>query len=567
MADPCALVVCRTGGSTSEDKSTSSTISDQAPPSTQPTDTLLTLVQTSDDDTWPTPPSPISEACTTVTPVSCDAVLPGSTSPVVKLTFTVKLDSQLLKRRRRQLNVDDLDDDKTPSASPPDTRPPSSSKPRSEMAVVIPDVVVCADAVDAKKDGGGVGSSESDARVTASQTQRGCTASRSCQTEPAAPAQTCTCSYSKADVEEDRDVDDDQLSCRCSSLLDDLTAAPDDDDGMWAQPDVGRAAVRVDDGSYLRPLVTRVYPVDTGDVVSRSGDVELTHMSWSEVLKEAQSMGIPLNLPTPGRQRQASCSTSSTVTSASATPVRRAPETDDRRPRTTTKPLSDSKKTPSSSSSSVIKTSFRDLFRLPQLFSRKKSSSSSCEADNNKRVRRSKSMEPAQRVQTRSLPTPPNNRLHQRHHQRDYSTGSEAERTRHWVSRSSHYSCPPVSSTMTSGSTRCRRSTSGGLSTSRHAVDYYPGSSWAASSCSGSLPAYRHRCTPSSVPDEMTVGVEDLVCASPSVNSFSSVSSVARSMPWKSHRGPPTTPNSLTSSSLASPGQSASHILLSFKHT
>ena len=571
----------------------------------------MTVVQASDDDIWPTPPSPISEACTAVTPVSCAGELPespGSSSPVVKFTFTVKLDSQLLKRRRQQLDVEQaaaeaaqlsiddvstVDDDQTPSASPPETRP-SSSKQRPEMAVVIPDVVVCADAVDSKKHevGSTVVSDQRCVLVTPSPTdsvaqqQRCCTASRSCQTEVsgvlAAQTHSCTCSCSKnsrtaaADnldnighstrLDSD-DVDADQLSCQCSSLLDDVTV--DDDDDLWAQPEMDRAAVRVDDGSYLRPLVTRVYPADK----SRGGalpDGELTHMSWSEVLKEAQTMGIPLHLRTTSAttewQRHLSCSASSTATSASATPVKRHPDNDEQR-RRATKPAKESRsnKTPSSSSLSGIKTSFRDLFRLPQLFGRKKSSSSSGTSNNN-RARRSKSMEPQQRIQARSLPTPPNNWLHQRH-QRDLSAGTDTERTRHWVSRSSRYSassCPPTSATMTD-STRCRRSRSGGVSlassSSRHAVDYYPGSSWAGSSCSGSLPAYRHRCTTAGgagfdVTDEMVVAVDDVVCGSPSVNSFNSVCSASRTAQWRTHRAVPTTPNSITSNSLTSPGQS-----------
>ena len=157
-------LVCRTDALSCENRSTtttSSTISEL--PVTPPADSQLTLAPTTDDDNWPPPPSPITEACTAATPLSAGEVseTPGSSSPVVRFTFTVKLDSQLLKRRRRQLDeasetlaqlaLDD-DDDQTPSASPPETRP-ASSKPRPEMAVVIPDVVVCADAVDSKKQG------------------------------------------------------------------------------------------------------------------------------------------------------------------------------------------------------------------------------------------------------------------------------------------------------------------------------------------------------------------------------------------------------------------------------
>ena len=605
---------------------TSSTISEL--PLTPPDDTQLTLVHTSDDENWPPPPSPISEACTATTPVSSggeQTETQGSSSPVVRFTFTVKLDSQLLKRRRQQFDVEQAtaaqlaiadvtadDDDETPLASPPESRP-SSSKPRPEMAVVIPDVVVCADAVDSKKHGLGGDqqhqSQKDPVHVVPSPTdtvtpqQRCCTASRSCQTEVrdvlASQTQTCTCSCSNnsrtaavADSLDDvdrggrldsDDVDADQLSCRCSSMLDDVTV--DDDDDLWAQPEVDRSAVRVDDGSYLRPLVTRVYPADKSDVANRSGalpDGELTHMSWSEVLKEAQTMGIPLHLRTVSasseRQRHPSCSASSTVTSASATPVKRLPDNNVTPHRRATKPASESgggnKKTPSSSSLSGLKMSFRDLFRLPQLFGRKKSSSSNSGTGSNNRARRSKSMEPQQRIQARNLPMPPNNRLQHRH-QRDLplSAGADdADRTRHWVTRSSRYSassCPPTSATLT-GSTRCRRSRSGGVSlassSSRHAVDYYPGSSWAASSCSGSLPAYRHhRCAAAAavtgfdVMDEMVVAIDDVVCASPSMSSFSSsVCSANRTAPWWTHHTTSTTPNSITSGSLTSPGQSAS---------
>ena len=621
MADTVAV---RTDALSCESRSTtttSSTISEL--PMTPPADTQLTVVPTCDDDHWPPPPSPISEARAAATPVSSGGepseTTGSSSSPVMRFTFTVKLDSQLLKRRRRQLDteqaaeaaaqlaVEDVaavdDDDQTPSASPPETRP-SSSKPRPEMAVVIPDVVVCADAVDSRKHGVGgiVVSNEqqtrqhcvqvvSSSRDTVVQQQRGCTTSQSCQTEfsdvSAAQNQTCSCSCSKnsrtpaTDSRDDVDRlgrldsdDADQLSCRCSSLLDDVTV--DDDDDLWLHPEVSRSGVRVDDGSYLRPLVTRVYPAEKSDMSNRGGtlpDSELTHMSWSEVLKEAQTMGIPLHLRTMSasaeRQRHASCSASSTVTSASATPVKRLPD-DDERCRRATKPTSEcggdknKNKTPSSSSSLLgIKTSFRDLFRLPQLFGRKKSSSSATSDDT--RVRRSKSMEPRQRVQTRNLPTPPNNRPHQRHH-RELSAGTDTDRTRHWVSRSSRYSassCPPASATMT-GSSRCQRSRSGGVSlassSSRHAVDYYPGSSWTASSCSGSLPAYRHRCAAGvagfDVMDEMVVTVDDVVCASPSMSSFSSVCSASRTAPWRSRHAAPTFPTSVTSSSLASPGQS-----------
>ena len=315
--------------------------------------------------------------------------------------------------------------------------------------------------------------------------------------------------------------------------------------------------------------MTRVYPAEKADLPSRGGDGELTHMSWSEVLKEAQTMGIPLHLRTASasseRQRHPSCSASSTVTSASATPVKRVPDGGDRC-RRAAKPTSDSgganksKKTPSSSTSlSGIKTSFRDLLRLPQLFGRKKSSSTR----GDERVRRSKSMEPRQRVQARNLPTPPNNHGANQQ-QRDLSAGPDTERTRHWVSRTSRYSassCPPTSAT---GSSRCQRSRSGVVSlastSSRQAVDYYPGSSWTASSCSGSLPAYRHRCTAVAgfdvTMDEMVVAVDDVVCASPSMSSFSSVCSASRTAPWRFQHGVPTVPNSITSSSLASPGQS-----------
>ena len=334
-----SFVVCRTDAVSCENQSTttaSSTISEL--PTTPPSDAgmRLTVGQAPDDEIWPPPPPPISElACVAATPVvspdeESPETTPGSSTPVVRFTFTVKLDSQLLKRRRQQLDVeqasaatdiDDVDDDQTPSASPPSTRQ-SSSKPRPEMAVVIPDVVVCADAVDGKKHGVGGGGDERQSYQPSvhvvptptdavAQQHRGCTESRSCQTDlgdvPA--AQTCTCSYLKdsrtsavdrGDEDDGSDDSDgDQLSCRCSSLLDD--AVVDDDDGLWAQPEMGRSAVRVDDGSYLRPLVTRVYPVDKGDVPSRCGalpDGELTHMSWSEVLKEAETMGIPLHLPT-----------------------------------------------------------------------------------------------------------------------------------------------------------------------------------------------------------------------------------------------------------------------------
>lgn len=548
----------------------------------------MTVVQTSDEETWPPPPPPINEAHTAATPVSSGGELPetpGSSSPVVRFTFTVKLDSQLLKRRRQQLDgeqdvsaaapltVDDVapvDDDQTPCASPPETRPPSS-KSRPEMAVVIPDVVVCADAIDSKKHGVGstfVGDQQQRCvHVVPSpmdgvvRRHQGCTASRSSQTDVgdvlAAQPQTCTCFCAKnyrtpaADKPDDVDSsgrldsdDADQLSCRCSSVLDDVTV-DDDDDDLWAQPEMDRTGVRVDDGSYLRPLVTRVYPADKSDMTTRGRPLpqgELTHMSWSEVLKEAQTMGIPLHLRTTSataelQQRQPS----SAATSTSTTPVKKHPSNDEQR-RRTTKPASEgggNKKIPSSGT----KTSFRDLFRLPQLFGRKKSSS-----NNNNRVRRSKSMEPHQRIQARCLPTPPNNRLHQRH-QCDLSAGTDTDRTRHWVCRSSRYSassCPPAAST------QCSRSRS---SSSRHAVDYYPGSSWAASSCSGSLPPYRHRCTAGfDVMDEMVVAVDDVVCVSPSMSSFSSVCSASRTAPWRTHRPVPTTPNSVTSSSLASPG-------------
>jgi len=532
-----------------------------------------------------------------------------SSSPVVRFTFTVKLDSQLLKRRRQQLDAEQtaataaqlaiVDGDQTPSASPPETRPPSA-KSRPEMAVVIPDVVVCADAVDNKKHGlGGTvlpDEQQGSVHVVTPSTdivtpqQRGCVSSRYCQTEVSdvVATQTCTCACSKnsqtsamdrldsVDGRGRLDSDDaDQLSCRCSSVLDDV-AVDDNDDDLWAQPDMDRSAVRVDDGSYLRPLVTRVYPAGRNDVLSRGcaqPDGELTHMSWSEVLKEAQTMGIPLHLRTTSasseRQRHPSCSASSTVTSASATPVRRHPDNDEPQ-RRTTKPASESgggnKRMSSSSSLSGIKTSFRDLFRLPQqLFGRRKSSSSS----NNNRVKRSKSTEPQQRTQTSALPAFPNNRLHHRH-QRDLSA-DDTDRTRHWVSRTSRYSapsCPPTSGCTLTGATRCRRSRSGGVaaasSSSRHVVDYYPGSSWAASSCSGSLPAYRHRCATAAIDvmDEVVVAVDDVVCVSPSMSSFSSACSASRTAPWRNHHAMSTTPNSVTNSSLASPGQSAvSHVL------
>ena len=647
LTDSC---VFRTDELSSENQSlttTSSTISEL--PTTPPDDTQTTLVQSSDDENWPPPPSPISEACTTATTAATAGgeELPetagSSSSPVMRFTFTVKLDSQLLKRRRQQasdqaaaasaqLTVDDVadaNDDQTPCASPPETRA-SSSKPRPpEMAVVIPDVVVCADAQDAKKLGAGSNHRQqqphhhsvqhvvlsSTSETVERQQQRSCIASRSCQTElrdvPAAPQiQMCSCSCPKtsrtpaaAAAAESRDevdrrgggldnedADDDQLSCRCISVLDDVADDDDGDGDLWAQPEVERTGVRVDDGSYLRPLVTRVYPADGRDVANRGGalpDGELTHMSWSEVLKEAQTMGIPLHLPTTSvtgeRQRHPSCSASSTVTSASATPVKRHPDKDEHC-RRSTKPANDSsgnkKVASSSSSSSGIKTSFRDLFRL---FGRKKSSSNSAAGgnnNNNNRVRRSKSMEPPQhRVQGRNLPTPPNNRLHQHqhqhhhHHQRELSTGSDTDRTRHWVSRSgrmSASSCPPTSATLQTGSTlHCRRSTSGGASlassSSRQAVDYCPGSSWAGSSCGGSLPAYRHRCTPAAPVDvvdhEMVVAVDDVFCGSPSMSSFSSVCSASRTAPWRTHHAAPTTPNSIANSSLASPGLSLYAIL------
>ena len=611
---------------------TSSTLSSL--PVTPPVDaTQLALVPTSDDDNWPTPPSPISEArAAAAAPLStCGGEETSrSSSPVMRFTFTVKLDSQLLKRRRQrpddeqatengaaavQLAVEDIandlddddDDDPTPSASPPQTRFSSSKQrpapPPPEMAVVIPDVVVCADAVDNRKQGvveqAAPALRQYCVQVLPSQTadtvsqskqqqqqQRGCTASRSCQTElcdiPAtttAQNQMCLCSCSCARnaaaetatdtrddvVRLDGSDDVDQLSCRCSSLID-----VDNDDDLWLQPEVSRSTggVRVDDGSYLRPLVTRIYPADRNDM---HADGELTHMSWSEVLKEAQTMGIPLHLRTMSaacaeRQRHPSCSASSAVTSASATPVKRVPDNDDeRRRRTTPKPAADSggsgtknKKTPSTSSLSGIKTSFRDLLRLPQLFGgRKKSSGASSDGS---RVRRSKSMEPARQrvVQTRGLPTPPNNMQSAQRHQREPSSASaaDADRTRHWVmSRSSRYSaassCP---------STRCHHR----LRSRQGHVDYCPGggggsTSWATSSCSGSLPAYRHRCTAAAsaefdLTDEMVVSVDDVVCASPSVSSFSSVCTA----PWRTHHAAmpsSTLSNSVTSSSLASPGQ------------
>ena len=89
---------------------TSSTISEL--PTTPPDDAQLTLVQTSDDENWPPPPSPISEACTSTTPVSSGGeqteATQGSSSPVVRFTFTVKLDSQLLKRRRQPVSYTHL---------------------------------------------------------------------------------------------------------------------------------------------------------------------------------------------------------------------------------------------------------------------------------------------------------------------------------------------------------------------------------------------------------------------------------------------------------------------------
>jgi len=394
----------------------------------------------------------------------------------------------------------------------------------------------------------------------------------------AAQTQTCTCSCSKnsrvsaSEIDDGAapdgdDVDADQLSCRCCSALDDVAVDDnDDDDDLWAQPELERAPVRVDDGSYLRPLVTRVYPADRSDVLNRGGalpDGELTHMSWSEVLKEAQTMGIPLHLRTASasteRQRHPSCSASSTVTSASATPIRRLPDKEVQRRRTAksvTEAGGGGKKTPTSLSSSIIKTSFRDLFRLPQLFGGRKKGA----VENSGRVKRSRSMEPQHRIvpASRNPPVPLNHRSNQPHHHHRDRSADGADRTRHWVSRTSRYSapsCPPTSATLT-GSTRCRRSTSGGVSvassSSRHAVDYCPGSSWAASSCSGSLPAYRHRCM-----DEMVVAVDD-VCVSPSMSSFtSSVCSAHRTAPRRNRQlGAPTTPNSLASSSLASPGRS-----------
>jgi len=311
-----------------------------------------TVVQTSDDELWPAPPPPISQlACVAAVaspgddrePPPPPATPPAGSgvttaAPVVRFTFTVKLDSQLLKRRRQQAgaaekaetedqDVDDDDDDRTPLASPPTSRPASSKQrpppqpPPPEMAVVIPDVVVCAaDAVDGKKQHAGDRAS-TDARL-----RRGrCTESRSCQTDhddaAAVAAPTCTCPYAAelrrtamdsssassaaaaAAAEAEDGSDDaasDRLSCRCSSLLDDAAGIDDDDldGGLWAQQagaEMGGAAaaaaasVRVDDGSYLRPLVTRVYPVDHADV---RADGELTHMSWTEVLQNFSCSGI-----------------------------------------------------------------------------------------------------------------------------------------------------------------------------------------------------------------------------------------------------------------------------------
>jgi len=176
------------------------------PPETDP---QTMLAQTSDDDAWPPPPSPITESPTSaISPGAEQAETSGSSSPVVRFTFTVKLDSQLLKRRRQQLDLNrdtspttaaslavedvaDVDNDQTLSASPQ-----SPAKQRPEMAVVIPDVVVCADAVESKKSAVGsavVSERQQPARQptpnvldvtdSAAPLRRGCTASRSCQTE------------------------------------------------------------------------------------------------------------------------------------------------------------------------------------------------------------------------------------------------------------------------------------------------------------------------------------------------------------------------------------------------
>jgi suppressor of cytokine signaling 7 len=563
--------------------------------------------ESGEDDVWPAPPSPLSDVYTAPSTIG-DMVTTDAThstvTPVVRFTFTVKLDSQLLKRRRLQPATQSPDHNIITSPGT-DLVCLSSTPP----AVVIPDVVVCADTSSAvgKTCGNTVTRTKSlppvqtstavvamvDGRFEfSSQTLSGqfqqkqyekemggeaCgLTSTSCQTEelmvveseilkPHDVTYACSCANQKPNSSlvvsrksEDKQapvttsvttVDtSQQLLCRCnknchstpSHGVDSVDSVGCVDDDMFHQ----RRQLKCtnshhDDGSYLRPLITRVYannnPSHTEAVVKCSrtpADSDLTHMSWGEVLEEAQLMGIPLHAPeqrsSPCRATVVSCQ-SSCVDMSTVSPSRY-------RQSAAGQQLSQQVINQKISLSlNTTKTSFRDMFRFPRLFGRKKSA-------NDGSVKRSRSMEaPSHRIQSRTLPVPPNTR--QRDHQLELTDGGRKRQSR--LSRYSASSCPPVSNSQLTIS----RATSVSSASRQTCGDYFVSSWTAGSSCSGSILAYHRQHADVQDKDVDDADDDDVVvddvCVSPSMASFTSGSICSQSAPW---RCLPSTPRSTVTS-------------------
>jgi hypothetical protein len=581
----------------------------------------LTTVNPDDEDedvNWPAPPPPLEHPATaSLTDISDKAgALTTSCSnqndavpPVVTLTFTVKLDGDLIKNQNRgHQTATSITSDVSFDDSTQPTTPLCDSSPRP--AVVIPDVVICAGAstmatsVDRNTSSQVARTAATSASVVAvvdarcrfeneGQQQSVAAAScvkesRSCQTEPGdgyeAKCMTCSNHACQKQVpstgQPSANVDGrPQPEADNEEIIDDN-----------AQRDAScQCRCRVDDGSYLRPLVTRVYTNKSSPKSNASRDKatsgvmaisqnaeELTHMNWNEVMAEAHTMGIDLHPPQVTttcryrRQLVADCNHSPSIKSCHSSTVDiesmtcRSPT---RRRLLVSHDLDEQLEiienmsavnviiaTDVDSSKKGAKTSsFRDIFRWPsRLFSSKKSATS-------KPVKRSKSLEQPYRIQGRNLPAPPSKKLNHRR-----SDNMSEIHSRLSCSQYSASSCPSTSVHTTGRPAAPSRTISVPASSARSAQstsDYFIGSSCGGGSSSGigahggSLPAFhRHRVTSSSTGagDQLMTSsfdAADLIeacCISPSVNSFSGPCS--HTAPWRHGKhGSPSTPVSATS--------------------
>jgi len=561
-----------------------------------------TTLNDNDDDViiWPEPPSPIDHLTTegshvtianTATPSGVDDRLP----PVMTLTFTVKLDSDLIKNKSiiQQAPTSVLGEVILQGGRQ------STSGP-SRPAVIIPDVVVCAGATTMASVDRGSDSQVSRQVATATSLvavvdakccyddehrSRAVKESRSCQTEPSTTCNTQCVTCSRPTNEN-----------AATTMQQSMNEVPEDDcDDVFddvASPGTNcRCRCRVDDGSYLRPLVTtRVYnsrssplatssrdQITSGATSVRHDSEELTHMSWNEVLEEAQTMGIELHPPHAANTRQSKhhavldSNRSPSIMSFQSS-IMDVDSPSCRSPRRHLLPVADdidelSQMIDQSSVSNVVmmnestnkkksSTSFRDLFS--KLFSSKKKSSSSSAT-----VKRSKSLEQPHRIQTRNLPVKPSNSSK---YLRQDSSNSESNRSRlsRACSRYSASSCPSTSGHVVGRIAPPSRTISVASSTMRcvsgqTTADYFLGSTCSSGvgMHGGSLPAiHRHRVTSSSTSrgdqSQMTTSFDagDMVdgcSASPSVSSFSNTCS--RSTQWRSAVSGTTSPTKQISKS------------------